>query len=148
MTERANAATWEPGPLATAYAPTVAGVMNRALIVDDDDDMRFLLRAVIERANAGLAVAGEASGGDEALEQWRSLEPDVIVLDQRMPGKTGLQVAELILAEHPEQSIILFSAYLDDELVARANALGIRACISKDRYDDIPDALWRYGPAA
>jgi DNA-binding NarL/FixJ family response regulator len=126
----------------------VAGGINRALIVDDDEDMRFLLRSVIERANEGLQVAGEAGGGDEALQQWRSLGPDVIVLDQRMPDKTGLQVAEEILSEHPGQSIILFSAYLDDDLVARAGALGIRACISKDRYDDIPDALWRYGPAA
>ena len=116
--------------------------------MDDDEDMRFLLRAVIERANAGLEVAGEAGGAAEALEQWRSLGPDVILLDHRMPGTTGLQVAEVILSEHPEQSIILFSAYLDDDLVASANALGIRACISKDRYDDIPDALWRYGPAA
>src|SRR4051812_11830028 len=110
--------------------------------------MRFLLRAVIERANDGLQVAGEAAGADEAIEQWRSRGPDVIVLDHRMPGRTGLQVAETILAERPGQSIILFSAYLDDELLERASAVGIRACISKDRYDDIPDALWRYGPAA
>jgi two-component system chemotaxis response regulator CheY len=131
-----------------AYAAAVAGVINRTLIVDDDDDMRFLLRAVIERANEGLQVAGEASGAAEAIEQWRSLGPDIIVLDHRMPGTTGLQVAETILGEHPEQRIILFSAYLDDDLLERANALGICACISKDRYDDIPDALWRYGPAA
>ena len=126
----------------------MAGAINRTLIVDDDEDMRFLLRAVIERANEGLQVAGEAGGADEAIAQWRSLSPDVIVLDHRMPGTTGLQVAEMILAEHPDQSIILFSAYVDDDLLARASEVGIRACISKDRYDDIPDALWRYGPAA
>lgn len=136
--------------MAEAYAPSmgVAVATNRTLIVDDDDDMRFLLRAVIERANHGLEVAAEAGGAAEALEQWRAVRPDVIVLDHRMPGRTGLQVAEQILSEHPEQSIILFSAFLDDDLVARASALGIRECISKDRYDDIPDALWRYGPAA
>lgn len=121
---------------------------NRTLIVDDDEDMRFLLRAIIERANEGLEVAAEAGGADEALAQWRAVQPDTIVLDHRMPGTTGLQVAEQILAERPEQTIILFSAYLDDELIARAGEVGIRACISKDRYDDIPDALWRYGPAA
>lgn len=126
----------------------VNGVTNRALIVDDDEDMRYLLRSVIERANDGLQVAGEASGSADALVQWRSVQPDVIILDQRMPGVTGIEVAEAILAERPAQSIILFSAYLDDDLVARADALGIRACISKDRYDDIPDALRRYGPAA
>jgi two-component system, chemotaxis family, chemotaxis protein CheY len=116
--------------------------------VDDDEDMRFLLRAVIERANEGLEVAAEAGGADEAIAHWRALSPDCIVLDHRMPGRTGLQVAETILSEVPTQTIILFSAYLDDDLVARADAIGIRACISKDRYDDIPDALWRFGPAA
>ena len=118
------------------------------MIVDDDEDMRFLLRAVIERANEGLQVAAEAAGADEAFERWRSVRPDVLILDQRMPGTTGLQVAEQILREDARQSIILFSAYLDDDLIARADEIGIRACISKDRYDDIPDALWRYGPAA
>ena len=121
---------------------------NRALIVDDDEDMRFLLRAVIERANEGLQVAAEAGGADEAIEQWRAVRPDVIVLDHRMPGTTGLEVARQILGEDAAQSIILFSAYLDDDLIATADAVGIRACISKDRYDEIPDALWRYGPAA
>jgi two-component system chemotaxis response regulator CheY len=126
----------------------VAATTNRTLIVDDDEDMRFLLRAVIERANEGLQVAGEAADATEAIDRFRAVDPDVIVLDHRMPGATGLQVAAQILAERPEQSIILFSAFLDDELISSAAELGIRACISKDRYDDIPEALWRYGPAA
>jgi DNA-binding NarL/FixJ family response regulator len=121
---------------------------NRALIVDDDDDMRFLLRVVIEAANQGLAIAGEARSASEAVEQWREHEPDVVVLDHRMPDRSGLDVAEEILAERPDQSIILFSAFLDDETVARAEALGVRACLSKDRYDEIPAALWDHGPAA
>lgn len=126
----------------------VPGYPNRALLVDDDDDMRFLLRVLIERANEGLVVAAEAADGDEALARWREHQPDVVVLDQRMPGASGLEVAEQMLAEAPGQSIILFSAYLDDALLHRAGELGIRACISKDDYDAIPEALWRYGPAA
>lgn len=121
---------------------------NRALIVDDDDDMRFLVRTIIEAANDGLAVAGEARNGDEAVERWRSVRPDVVVLDYRMPGRTGLDVAAEILAEQPDQSIILFSAYLDDDTRQRADDIGVRACISKDAYDELPAALWRYGPAA
>ena len=128
--------------------PPVSGVTNRALIVDDDEDMRFLLRAIIERANEGLKVVAEARGAAEAIEQWRAVRPDVVVIDHRMPGATGLEVAQQILAEDADQSIILFSAYLDHDLLTAAEAVGIRACISKDRYDDIPDALWRYGPAA
>ena len=121
---------------------------NRALIVDDDDDMRFLVRTIIEAANEGLAVAGEARDGEEAVERWRSVRPDVVVLDYRMPGRTGLDVAAEILAEQPDQSIILFSAYLDDDTRQRADDLGVRACLSKDAYDELPAALWRYGPAA
>ena len=121
---------------------------NRTLIVDDDEDMRFLLRVLIEAANEGLTIAAEASSGDEAIAQWREHQPDVVVLDHRMPDRTGLEVAAEILAEHPGQSIILFSAYLDDETIARADELGVRACLSKDDYDELPAALWRYGPAA
>ena len=121
---------------------------NRALIVDDDDDMRFLLRALIEAANEGLEVSGEAANGREAFALWQEDRPDVIVLDSRMPGESGLEVAARILAEHPEQSIILFSAYLDEDTVAQAEALGVRECLSKDHYDQLPAALWRYGPAA
>jgi DNA-binding NarL/FixJ family response regulator len=126
----------------------VPGFRNRALIVDDDDDMRFLLRVLIERANEGLEIAAEASHGAEALERWREERPDVIVLDQRMPGGSGIELARQILEEAPQQSIILFSAYLDEDLLREAGEIGIRACISKDHYDSIPDALWRYGPAA
>jgi DNA-binding NarL/FixJ family response regulator len=130
------------------YAAPVPGTTNRALIVDDDDDMRFLVRVLIEAANEGLAVAGEARNADEAVEQWRAQRPDVIVLDERMPGRSGLDVAAEILAEEPEQSIILFSAYLDDDMIARAEALGVSACLSKDQYVDLPAALWQHGPAA
>ena len=126
----------------------MASRSNRALIVDDDDDMRFLVRVLIEAANEGLAVAGEARTAEEAVDRWREVRPDVVVIDNRMPGRSGLDAAADILAEHPEQSIILFSAYLDDDTVARAGQMGVRACLSKDHYDELPAALWRHGPTA
>ncbi|MBW8825559.1 MAG: response regulator transcription factor [Acidobacteria bacterium] len=118
----------------------------RTLIVDDDDDMRFLIRTIIEAANEGLSVAGEAAHGSEGLEAWRNDQPDVVILDQRMPGMTGLELAEKILTEAPDQAIILFSAYLDDTVTRRANELGVRACLAKDAYQQIPEALRQHGP--
>lgn len=115
-------------------------------MVDDEDDMRVLVRRVIELANEGLEVVGEAGDGTAALEEWRTLQPDVVVLDERMPGMTGMEVARAIRAEKPDQCIVLFSAYLNDEVVRIAEELGIDELVPKDRYRDIPDAIWRCRP--
>jgi two-component system nitrogen regulation response regulator GlnG len=122
--------------------------MLRALIVDDDSDMRFLVRMTIEVANHGLAVAGEAASGADAIAAVEKDRPEVVVLDQRMPGMTGLETARRILAGHPEQSIILFSAYLDAQTVAEAAAVGIHSCMNKTDVDRLPDALWQLAAGA
>src|ERR1051326_8243221 len=56
------------------------GHVPRTLIVDDEEDMRLLMRSTIEAANEGLTVAGEARNGFEAVEQWREAQPDILVL--------------------------------------------------------------------
>ena len=122
--------------------------MPRALIVDDDDDIRFLVRLTIELANGGLSVSGEAATGEAAIASWESDRPEVIVLDYRMPGMSGLEVAQHILTQDPNQPIILYSANLDDETVAKAARLGIRECLAKGDYGDLPDALWRHAEGA
>ena len=119
--------------------------MTGVLVVDDEADMRLLVEAVIEQANEGLRVVGSATTGLEAIEQWRSVDPDVILLDQMMPGMTGLEAAETILSEQPDQCIILFSAFLDADTHERASALGIRECLPKKDLSRVPEALWRCG---
>jgi two-component system chemotaxis response regulator CheY len=122
--------------------------LTKTLIVDDEEDMRFLVRAVIEAANHGLVVSGEAADGAQTIERWRADRPDIIVLDQRMPGMTGLEVAERILGEHPDQRIILFSAYLDEDTTMEAKRLGIDMCLAKSEYTRLPEALWQLAPPA
>ena len=104
----------------------------RVLIVDDEDDMRALVRNLIEIADNGLAVTGEAADGDEALRRWREDRPDVVLLDQRMPGRSGLETAEVILRESPNQAVILFTAFLEHDIRQRAENLGVKACVKKD----------------
>src|SRR5438309_4485613 len=107
--------------------------MASLLIADDDPDIRFLLRRKVEAAAGLLSVVGEAAFGDEAVEMWRRLRPDAIVLNQRMPGLSGLEAAALILGEHPGQVIILFTGFWD-HVIERASAeLGIRALSGQDR---------------
>src|SRR4051812_49567488 len=104
---------------------------TRVLIVDDEDDMRVLLRNMITLANDGLAVADEAADGEEGILRWREHRPDVVLLDQRMPGPTGLDIAARILAEDPDQTVVLFTAFLEPALAAPAQGLGVPACISQ-----------------
>jgi DNA-binding NarL/FixJ family response regulator len=117
----------------------------RVLIVDDDADIRGLLRATIAIAGEGLRVVGEAVDGLDGLTKWRDERPDVVVLDQRMPGQTGLETAAQILAEQPGQPIGLFTAYLDSEVVAEAARVGVRACLSKGEVSRLPEVLMATG---
>lgn len=112
------------------------------LIVDDDVDIRLLVRAILESAELDVEVVGEADDGVHALEVYGTLDhpevPDVIILDNRMPGRDGMDVATEILAQEPEQHIVLFSAYVTPELEARARELGVRACVGKGDFSLLP----------
>ena len=118
------------------------GEVTRIVVADDEEDMRVLVRSVINRANHGLMVESEVENGLDAVEKWRETRPDVMLLDQRMPGLTGLEAAEQILAEHPGQIIVLFSAFLSDVIRAAAEAIGVRACVSKENIFSLPETLW------
>src|SRR2546423_720309 len=124
------------------------GTEIRALIVDDEADMRTLMRATIRRANEGLLVAAEATTGEEALAAWRTDRPDIVLLDHRMPGLSGLEVAERMVSEDPDQNIIPFSAYLDDDVRGDADELGIRACLPRRDVRRLPDLMWSIAEAS
>jgi len=100
------------------------------LIVDDEPDVRFLISRLVEGLGE-LSLVGEAASGQEAITCWRDLRPEVIVLDQRMPGLSGLETAERILAEDPDQRIVLFTAFLDPALTQAATQLGVQRCLAK-----------------
>ncbi len=111
----------------------------RVLIADDDFDMRLLLRATLG-GELGIDVVAEAEDGPGALEAFRSSRPDVCVLDYRMPGFTGLEAAEQILAEQPDAKVLIFSAYLTPEITDSAELLGLH-CLRKDLFMDLPTTL-------
>lgn len=115
------------------------------LIVDDEMDMRTIVRLVLESANRGIRVVAEAIDGVDALTVFESLDrpevPDVVILDNRMPGRTGVEVAEEIRKLEPDQPIILYSAFITPELEDRAREAGIDRCVSKVDYDTLPDVV-------
>ncbi len=116
--------------------------MTTVLIVDDDPDVRMLIRIVLEIADGGLTIVGEATDGAEALQMWRDLngppDPEVIVLDNHMPGMTGLEVAAQILGERPRQIIVMCTSFFDHDTRIRAVELGITHCLPKRDIDLLP----------
>ena len=100
--------------------------------------MRALIGHVLR--SEGIDVV-EAADADETVARWREARPDVIVLDQRMPPATGLEIAEAILADAPGQVIFLFTAFVDAPIRSEAQRLGIAACVSKDQVFEIPDLV-------
>jgi CheY-like chemotaxis protein len=104
-------------------------VTVRLLVVDDTDHVRRMLVEILNMH--GFEVAAEASDGADAVEQARRADPDIVVMDYKMPGTNGLEATRLIRTERPDQTVILYSAYLDDEVRAQAREAGVSACIAK-----------------
>ena len=113
------------------------------LIVDDEEIIRELARHVLERA--GATVLDEAENGVVALERYRRHDPPsrprVVLMDNRMPGPSGLDVAAEMLEAFPTQIVVLFSAHLDPTIRARAADLGVSACVSKQDVIKLPVIL-------
>ncbi|HEU5082498.1 MAG TPA: response regulator transcription factor [Acidimicrobiales bacterium] len=117
------------------------------LIVDDEFDIRLLVRTILEAADVGVEVVGEAADGFDAMAVFETLDPpeipDVVILDNRMPGREGIEVAQQMLEREPRQTIVLFSAFVTPELEARAEAIGVRACVGKSDFAQLPDLVRR-----
>ncbi|MGH2934685.1 MAG: response regulator transcription factor [Gaiellaceae bacterium] len=94
----------------------------RVLVVDDDAAVRGVLSNVL--ADEGFEVVGAAADGAEAVELARSLRPDTILLDVRMPGVDGIEAARRIRALDPGVRLVMLSAYDDPTLLREAADAG------------------------
>ena len=100
--------------------------MSRILVVDDHEMARRSVRALLE-SHHGWIVCGEAFDGLQAIEQAKSLRPDLIVMDVSMPNMNGLDATRIIVREIPGSRILLISQNDPDivmRLMAEANAHG------------------------
>jgi DNA-binding NarL/FixJ family response regulator len=102
----------------------------RVLLVDDHALVRIGLASVIA-AEGGLEVCGEASTGARAVELYRSLRPDVVLMDLRLPDISGVQATEAIRSEFPEAKLVVISSFAPDEEVYAAIAAGAQAYVLK-----------------
>jgi DNA-binding NarL/FixJ family response regulator len=100
-------------------------------VVDDHAGMRDGISAMLS-AHPDMVVAGEASNGQEAIEQFRALQPDVSLVDWNLPIIRGDEVIATLIKEFPKAQFIVITALNDSECIKRAMTLGARAYLHKD----------------
>jgi DNA-binding NtrC family response regulator len=115
-------------------------------VVDDEPDIRLLYRSAFERLGVDVAVAVD---GDRALEVARAWQPDVVILDLQMPGRSGESALPEFAAVSPASAVIVVSAHLQVDQFGRMQDLGAKECFEKlDFLNVIPGLVARYGVAA
>ncbi|WP_246462447.1 ANTAR domain-containing response regulator [Trueperella pecoris] len=100
----------------------------KALVVEDETLIRLDIVETLQ--DAGYTVVAEGASGDEAIELAQEHDPDLIVMDVKMPGMDGLTAAERILSDH-QVAIVMLTAFSQKELVERARDAGAMAYVVK-----------------
>lgn len=103
----------------------------RVLISDDHAIVREGLRLILETTD-DMEVVGEAADGAEALRLAAERQPDVVLMDLRMPGMDGLTAIEHLQREHPQIAVVILTTYNEDDLMLRGLRAGAKGFLLKD----------------
>jgi DNA-binding NarL/FixJ family response regulator len=103
----------------------------RVLIVDDQSLVRVGIQTLLSR-KPDIEVVGQAGDGAEALQLAKALDPDVILMDIRMPGMDGVEATRQLVARQTRAGIIILTTFQDDANVFSALAAGARGYLLKD----------------
>ena len=129
----------------TDARPTSVAKTLRLLIVDDHEVVRQGLVALLDRRE-GFQVVGEAGNVAEAIEQARRFEPDIVVMDIRLPDGSGIEACREIRAELPATRVVMLTSYPDEEAVLSAIVAGAAGYLLKQvRARDLVAALEAVG---
>jgi DNA-binding NarL/FixJ family response regulator len=112
----------------------------RILVADDSPAVRRCLRGLLDHHDDWL-VCDEASNGREAVERFRSAQPDLIVLDFQMPEMNGLEAARLIVNLSPGTPILMVTIHLSKQLSEEARKVGIRGACAKADINSVVHAV-------
>ena len=104
--------------------------MTRVVVVDDQELVRAGFSLILQRA--GLEVVGEAADGVDALEVAARTQPDVVLMDVRMPRLDGIEATQRLLAAHPETRVLALTTFDLDEYVYAAVQAGASGFLLKD----------------
>jgi two-component system, NarL family, response regulator DevR len=114
---------------------------QRILLVDDHEIVRLGLKALLEH-QSHFEVVGEASTARDAVEKVEALHPDVVVMDIRLPGGSGIEACEEIVERFPNSKVIMLTSYAEDEMLFSAIRAGAAGYVLKQiGSDDLVRAI-------
>ncbi len=118
---------------------------QRIVIVDDHEVVRLGLKSLLAR-HSQFEVVGEAGSAREAVEQVARLKPEVVIMDIRLPGTSGIEACEEIVNKFPGTKVIMLTSYAEDEMLFSAIRAGASGYILKQiGSDDLVKALEAVG---
>lgn len=103
---------------------------QRILLVDDHEVVRLGLRALLDR-HPNFEVVAEAGNGREAVDKVEEYSPDVVVMDIRLPGASGIEACEEISNKFPDVKVIMLTSYAEDEMLFSAIRAGAAGYVLK-----------------
>jgi DNA-binding NarL/FixJ family response regulator len=106
-----------------------AGAPIKVMLVDDVDHVRRMLRNMLDLD--GFVVVAESSSGTAALDDIEAADPDVVVIDYSMPEMDGVETARRIREQRPDQVMIMYTAFLQPDVEARAREAGVALVLGK-----------------
>ena len=114
----------------------------RVLVVDDSRPFRVAARSVLGRVD-GFTLVGEAESGEEAVDRVAELAPDLVLMDIKMPGITGVEAARRISVAAPDTVVFLCSTYNLADLPAQVGVDGVAAYVHKEELrPELLQRLW------
>ena len=117
----------------------------RVMLVDDHEVVRAGLRSMLE-AEDDIVVVAEADRASDALIRARSYRPDIVVLDVRLPDRSGVEVCRAIREEHPDMAVLMLTSFADDRALFDSIMAGAAGYVLKQiRGHDLIDGIRRVG---
>jgi two-component system response regulator DevR len=118
---------------------------QRILLVDDHEVVRLGLKALLDK-HPEFEVVAEAASANEAVEKTKAYEPDVVVMDIRLKGGSGIEACERITEEYPDTKVIMLTSYAEDEMLFSAIRAGAAGYVLKQiGGDDLVKAIESIG---
>ncbi len=110
--------------------------MIRLMIIDDHEMVREGLKAILV-VESDFSIVGEAANAEEALTLIERLRPDVVLLDVRLPGVSGIEVCRIVTEQYPETAVIILTTFTDEQIITQCIQAGAKGFILKDveRFD-------------